>query len=191
MNIYFESQGLAGGGPGPGGRSGVYSDDDSSDDDLELGAVRLTYKDNTNDDDHLLVPGSPGARAAELAELVYFADDPDELSINRCWRKSFKGATTGRRLKRLVCRFGTYQMLFGGGLMGIAAYETITYPLDEGWFAATTYGWSVRNLTWCACRRPRIAFHLSLYGAPLTPFVFFAMFPSVFQKVCVLRVVLF
>ena len=168
MNIYFESQGLAGGGPGPGGRSGggggggVYSDDDSSDDDLELGAVRLTYKDNTNDDDHLLVPGSPGARAAELAELVYFADDPDELSINRCWRKSFKGATTGRRLKRLVCRFGTYQMLFGGGLMGIAAYETITYPLDEGWFAATTYGWSVRNLTWCAHASLFISLSLSL-----------------------------
>ena len=153
MHLYLESQQgpAAGGGPVPSG--GLYSDvddSDSDDDDVELGRVRLLYK-NGDDDDDDFVPGSLGARAAEIAELVHAADDPDELSINRCWRKAFKGATTGRRLKRLVCKFGTYQMLFGGGLMGIAAFETITYPLDEGWFAETTYGWSVRYLTWCVC----------------------------------------
>ena len=97
--------------------------------------------------------GGDGTRGAEQVTSEYVPDGGEEglyfILCNPSKSKMFQGRSTGRRLKRLVLKFGLYQLFYGSILMIIAISETNSFPLDQGWFGQIKYGSSIVNLTWC------------------------------------------
>ena len=61
--------------------------------------------------------GEGGIRGAEQVTSEYVADGGEEglyfILCNPSKSKMFQGRSTGRRLKRLVLKFGLYQLLYG------------------------------------------------------------------------------
>ena len=97
--------------------------------------------------------GGDGTRGAEQVTSEYVPDGGEVglyfMLCNPSKSKMFQGRSTGRRLKRLVLKFGLYQLFYGWILVIIAIQETNTFPLNQGWFGQIKYGSSILNLTWC------------------------------------------
>ena len=81
-----------------------------------------------------------GNRPLQLEPKTEFESDLDY------WiRKNFGGRSSGRRLKRLVAKFGAIQLLCGLGLTAIAGCENSFFPADAH-FSSSRYGSSLLSL---------------------------------------------
>ena len=68
-----------------------------------------------------------------------------ESDLDYWLRKHFGGRSSGRRLKRLVAKFGGIQLLCGLGLTAITGCENTFFPADQH-FSSTQYGASLLSL---------------------------------------------
>lgn len=136
-----------------------------NDDDTRIGQAHQYGEEDyyTDDENDLEAPrigarptlgGGQKGRGGENASGGQGDDDDDDDDtkgdIGHWLAGLFKGATVGRKIKRLVLNFTGWQLFFGFSLLVIACDESTNYQpgVGTGWFTTIKFGSSVLNLTW-------------------------------------------